>query len=287
MDSAADTKQTDPHDKQTDPHDVSPGLSTQEVELVARADERLAHAYEQIARADEQLARVTEQISKLEHDAARQSSDPKEPVNRVPRPSRGRPALRGFIGLLLTACICVAAFASQSSGETARLMISRWAPQLIPASSLPLEKPELAAQPSPPTVQVAAADAAVSQLPPPAQTAPQDAAPAAAPIPPELTQLLQTMARDLANVQQGIEQLKTSQEELARENARTAEQLKASQEQMARAIANASEQNLRPRTSAAPPPPTATSTRKPVSTPPTTQARAQTRAPVQLRPGQQ
>ena len=58
------------------------------------------------------------------------------------------------------------------------------------------------------------------------------------------------MARDLANVQQGIEQLKTSQEEMARENARTAEQLKASQEQMARVIANASEQNLRRRTSA-------------------------------------
>jgi hypothetical protein len=191
MDSTADTKQTDPHD-------VSPGLSTQEIELVARADERLAHDYEQVAR-------VNEQISKLEHDAARHSSDPKKPVNRFRRPSRGRPALRGSIGLLLTACICVAAFASQSYGETARLMISRWAPQLISASSLPLEKPELAALPSPTTVQVAAADAALSQLPPPAQTAPQDVAPAAAPIPPELAQLLQTMARDLANVQQGIE----------------------------------------------------------------------------------
>ena len=68
--------------------------------------------------------------------------------------------------------------------------------------------------------------------------------------PAEQTQLLQTMARDLASVQQEIEQLKASQAELARENARTAEQLKANQEQMARAIASASEQNLRPRTSA-------------------------------------
>lgn len=286
MDSTADTKQTDPHD-------VSPGLSTQEIELVARADERLAHAYEQIARADEQLARVNEQISKLEQDAARHSfdpkkpvnsSDPKKPVNRFRQPSRGRPALRGFIGLLLTAGICVAAFASQSYRETTGSMISRWAPQLILASSLPLEKPELAAQPGPPIVE---ADAALSQLPAPAQTAPQDVAPAAAPIPPELTQLLQTMARDLANVQQGIEQIKTSQEELASENARTAEKLKASQEQMARAIATAAEQNLRPRTSAALPAPIATPTRKPVSTLPPTQAGAQTRAPMQLRPGQQ
>ena len=114
MDSTPDTKQTDPHN-------VSPGLSTQGIELVSRADERLAHAYEQIARADEQLARVNEQTSKLEHDAAR-----KKAANRFRRPSRGRPTLRGFIALMLAAGICIAAFASHSYGETARLMISRF-----------------------------------------------------------------------------------------------------------------------------------------------------------------
>ena len=274
MDSSANTKQADSRD-------VSPGLSAQDIELVARADQRLAHAYEQIANADEQLARINEQISRMEYDAAR-----KKAVNKLRRPSRGRPALRGFIGLLLAAGICIAAFASQSYGETARLMISRWAPQL--ASSLPSATPKLDAQQSLPVVQVAAADAAISQLSPPAQTAPQDAAPV--PIPPEVTQLLQTMARDLASVQQEIGQLKASQEELARENARTAEQLKASQEQMARAIANASEQNLRKTsaaTSANPPPRIANPARKPVSTLPPKQARAQARAPVQLQSRQQ
>ena len=112
-----------------DPHDVSAGLSTQEIELVSRADERLTHAYEQIVRADEQLARVNEQISKLEQDAPRKKS-----ANRFRRPSHGRPALRGLVGLLLTAGICAAAFAWQSYGETARLMTSRWAPQLAAAS---------------------------------------------------------------------------------------------------------------------------------------------------------
>lgn len=276
MDSSVNTKQADPRD-------VSPGLSAQDVELVARADQRLAHAYEQIANADEQLARINEQISRMEYDAAR-----KKAVNKLSRPSRGRPALRGFIGLLLAAGICIAAFASQSYGETARLMISRWAPQL--ASSLPSATPKLDAQQSLPVVQVAAADAAISQLSAPAQTAPQDAAPG--PIPPEVTQSLQTMARDLASVQQEIGQLKASQEELARENARTAEQLKASQEQMARAIASASEQNLRPKasgaaTSANPPRSVANPARKPVSTPPQKQARAQARAPVQLQSRQQ
>jgi hypothetical protein len=273
MDPSANTRQTDPRD-------VSPGLSAQEIELVAGADERLAHAYEQIARADEQLARVNEQISKLERDAAQ-----KKHVNRLRPPSRGTSALRGFIGLLLTAGICVAAFASQSYGETARLMISRWAPQLAPASSLPLETPKFAAQQSPPAVQLAAADGALSQLPAPTQAAPQEA-PAAAPIPPELTQLLQTMARDLSNVQEGIQQLKTSQEEMVRENARTVEQLKASHEQMARAIAGASEQNLLRRTSATPPQPIATPARRSVSALPLTEARAQARAPTQLVPRQ-
>jgi hypothetical protein len=99
------------------------------------------------------------------------------------------------------------------------------------------------------------------------------------------------MARDLASVQQEIEQLKASQQELTRENARTAEQLKASQEQMARAISNASEQNLRLKpsvaTSAKPPLRVANTARKPVSTAPPKQARAQARAPVQLQSRQQ
>ena len=133
MDATANTKQADPRD-------VSPGLSMHDIELVARADERLAHAYEQIARVDEQ-------ISRMEYDAAR-----KKAANKARRPSRGRPALRGFIALLLTAGVCFAAFASQSYGETARQMISRWAPQL--ASSLPSAAPELAAQQSRPVVQV-------------------------------------------------------------------------------------------------------------------------------------
>ena len=281
MDSSSNTKQTDPRD-------AGPGLSTQDVELVARADERLAHAYEQIARADEQLSRVNEQISRMEYDAAQ-----KKAVNKLHRPSRGRPALRGFIGLLLTACICIAAFVSHSYGETARLMISHWAPQLAAASSLPLETPKLAAEQSAPAVRLAAADATVSQLPSPAQNAPQDAA--TTPISPEVTQLLQTMSRDLANVQQEVERLKAGQEELARENAGIAEQLKASQEQMTRAIANASEQKVQAGTSAAtsaatstnPPRPVASPSRKPVSTLPPPQARAQARAPVQLQSRQQ
>jgi hypothetical protein len=81
------------------------------------------------------------------------------------------------------------------------------------------------------------------------------------------------MARDLATLQQEIEQLKAGQEQMARDNANAAAQFKASQEQMARVVAKVfdakasevkpSEQSLRPRISAPPPRPTATPTHKP------------------------
>jgi hypothetical protein len=179
-----------------------------------------------------------------------------------------RPAVRGFTGLLLAACIGVAAIAWQSSyGDAAKEIIARWAPQRVVTSSPPLENPGLPAQPSPPTVQAAAAKTAPPQPAALAQTAPEDVAPTAAALSPELTQLLQSMARDLATLGQGIEQLKARQEQMVRDNAQAAEQLKASQEQMARLIAKASEQSLRRKISAPPPRPTATPTRKPVPTP--------------------
>ena len=88
---------------------------------------------------------------------------------------------------------------------------------------------------------------------PPAQTAP--VAPTTGPLPAELAQSLQTITRDLARVEQGIEQLKTSQEQISRDNAKLAEQLKASQEQMARLVAKPSEHTLPPKTAARPPRP--------------------------------
>jgi hypothetical protein len=239
--------------KPTDPRHV----------LTARADEELAQAYQQITSAGEEIARAEEQLSRLER-AARRAVPGK-------RPSLGR-AVRGFVGLMLAACIGVAAFVWQSPyGDAARRIIAGWAPQLVLTSSLRLEKPGLPAQPSPPTVQAAAAKAAPPQPAPLAQTAPEDVAPTVAALSPELTQLLQSMARDLATLGQAIEQLKVSQQQMARDHVNAVDLLRASQEQMARVIAKtseakASEQNLRPKISAPPPRPTAAPTRKPVPT---------------------
>jgi predicted FMN-binding regulatory protein PaiB len=277
------------------------GTTNPDAVLTVRADERLTHAYEQIARADEQLARVTEQLSKMERDAARRPS-----VVLGRPPARGRPVLRGFVGLVLAGCIAAAAFAWQSSyGEAARLTLAQWAPQLISTSPLWLAKPGNFAQPSPSTVQLAAVEATPAQPTPQMQTEVQSPAQNAASAPaqasPELTQLLQGMAHDLAIVEQGIEQLKASQERTAADQARTIEQLKANQEQMARLVAKSSdakssdarssdakssEKPSRPdpraKTPAPPPQPVANAAHKP----PPSQARARPQ-PVQLQPDKQ
>src|SRR5258708_38211633 len=104
--------------KETDPRHV----------LVARADEELAHAYEQITRAGEELARAEKQLSKLEHEAVLAN-----------RSLFDRPAVRGFTGLLLAACIGVTALASQSpDGDAVQEIISSWAPPpVLPVHASP------------------------------------------------------------------------------------------------------------------------------------------------------
>src|SRR5712675_817030 len=106
---------TKPDSKQTDSRHV----------LIARADEELAHAHEQITSAGEQIARAEKQLSKLEFAARRAVSD-----------KRGR-RVRGLIGLMLAACIGVAAMAWQSPYGAAQQIIARWVPQLVLTSSLP------------------------------------------------------------------------------------------------------------------------------------------------------
>jgi hypothetical protein len=258
--------------------------------LIARADERLAHAYQQIARADEELTRVSEQVAKMEREAAQPRSAepaPQPPPSAgpapQPAPSTGlaqqsrprRSALRALIGLALAAGIVVAALVLQSShGGAARLVVARWAQQLVSTPLLPPENPHLPAQPAPSTVRVAAAEAVPPQATPPAQTAPQNAAPTATAALPDQTQLLQAMARNLANLERDIEQLKANQQQMAGDNSKAIEALKASQEEMKRVLARVSEQNP-PRTSSPPTRPMP-SLRKPERTP---QVRARPRLP--------
>src|SRR5260221_9676819 len=141
--------------------------------------------FEQIALEDEQMARPSADDAARHPPAANNIQVPGD------RPWFGRSAVRGFVGLLLAACIGVAAVAWQSYGDAAKPIIARWAPQFV----LSLEKPGPPAQQSPPAVQTSAATAAPPQPAPLAQTAAEGVAPTAAP---ESAQLLQSMARDVA-----------------------------------------------------------------------------------------
>lgn len=258
---------------------VMPKPNEGDREPASRADERLAHAYGKIAGADEQLARLTERLKKME-----QEPPPRRPrIVPVSRPSRGRPALRGFIGLLLALCIGGVAFLSQSSyGEAAKPVIA-WAAPYV-GSWLPQAKEQLAEQPAPSGVRLAAADAASVQAAPSAPAGPQDSASPPVMAQAEQAQLLQTMASDLATMQQGIQELKASQEQLVSENAKTAEQLRASQEQVTRLVAKISELEQRARP-AAPPPPRPVAEPAPARRPVPAQASPQARAqPIQLQP---
>ncbi|WP_029079235.1 hypothetical protein [Bradyrhizobium sp. th.b2] len=183
---------------------------------------------------------------------------------------------RALAGLSLAACIVIAALALQSSyGGEAKLIAARWAPQLVSTPSLPPDDPPLTAQPAPPTVQVAAADAAPPQATPMVQTAPpQDAAPTANTALPDQTQLLQTIAHDLANLERNIEQLKADQQQMARESSKAIEELKASQEEMKRALAKVSEQRTLP-----PPTQSTPAVRKPERTSQPPYARLRPRIP--------
>jgi len=255
-----------PDPQATGPHDAS----------IVPADERLAHAHEQIVRADEQLARLSEQLAKMERDDAHPPSagaGPQLPPTQLPpaQSPPGRLALRAPVGLLLAACTIVAALVLHSSYGGG----ARWAPQLASTPSLPPESPPVLAQPAPSTIQVAAAEVAPPQATTLAQAAPQDAAPTATAAPPDQTQLLQTMARDLANLERNIEQLKANQQQMASDNSKAIAELKASQEEMKRVLAKVSEQNP-PRAS---PPPTqpAPTLRKPERTLQSSRARARPR----------
>jgi hypothetical protein len=224
--------------------------------LIARADEQLARAYEQIARADEQLARVSEQFSKIERDAAHDPS-----VGSAAQPPRGKPARRGLIGLLSVVCIVgivVAAFVLQSSHGGVMLIGAQRAPQLISTPSLQPKNPPAPAQPDPSPVQVTAAETMPSQAAPLSHTGPQDAATAASAAS-ELTQLLQKMTADIANLEKAMDQLKAKQDQIASDNEKAIEQLKTKQEDMARLLAKVSEQSALPKT----PPPSGGPTQSP------------------------
>jgi len=158
-------------------------------------------------------------------------------VNGVAASRRRRPigtmVVRTFATLLLTGCAGLAAMSWQSYGDAAKAMIAEWTPQSV-LTSLPLEKLGLSAQTPSASTETAASAAAPAQ----AAATPEAVATQSS----DSTQLLQSMARDLASVSQEVVELKAS-----------IEQLKANQQQISRDAAKPPAQNAQARIIAPPP----------------------------------
>jgi hypothetical protein len=242
--------QSTPNPNQTDPDDVL--VIAPDIVLVARSDK----AHDAIGRASDSQTHMAPDFSAgpsvLPVDTTFRAAAVNDVKVRGDRRSIGGRVIRACIGFLLAICLAVAASLWQSYGDAAKQIVARWVPQFALSSPSPQDNPE---QPGAAAVQASAAKAV-----PPAQTAAEGVASAGATLSAESTQLLQSMAGDLAHAQQEIEQLKTSiaelkasQQQMSRDTAKVSEarvsEAKASEARIAEA--KVSEQNLRSRLSAA------------------------------------
>jgi len=271
--------------------------------LLARGDEKPNGDYERIVR--EELARVQERLAqlapagmgappqvKIEPNAPHAgigdtnmlganvtafraaTIDGVEGASRRLSPKRG--VARFLIGLLVAGTIVGAGAAWTAYGEEVKPLVASFVPQIGATWSLVSEQVGLSGDQGTAPAQSASADSPAPQTTPPQPSASQAAAPASA----DVGQMLQSMARDIASLEQGIEQLKAGQEQMARDNAKLSEQLKASQEQLTRVMARASEPSLHPRPPLpAPPKPVVTAARRPAPAPVSTLPPPQTIAP--------
>ena len=188
-----------------------------------------------------------------------------DPVKGEARKSFGRRLLRGVIGMILTACVAGAAMLWQSHSDVVRQIVTKSVAPIIVALLSRKESPAVEEPSGSPVVQASVAPAA--SAPSASQNAADNPGSTAASPSPEAAQLLQSLARELANLRQDMEQMKAAIAEL-----------KASDDQMAREIVKASdratdkalEQALRPKVSMASPPqsqPIAIPVRKPPQPP--------------------
>ena len=268
--------QSTPNPNQTDPDDVL--VIAPDIVLVARADK----AHDAISRPSDSQTHMAPDFSAgpsvLPVDTTFRAAAVNDVKVRGDRRSIGGRAIRACIGFLLAVCLAVAATLWQTYGDATKQIVARWVPQFALSSSSPQDNPGLPGQPGAAAVQASAAKAV-----PPAQMAPEGVASTGATLSSESTQLLQSMAGDLAHAQQEIEQLKASvaelkasQQQMSRDTAKVSEarvsEAKASEARIAEA--KVSEQNLRSRLSAAVRRSAVASARKPIPPAPPPQTAA-------------
>lgn len=161
--------------------------------MIARLEKANARAYQQ-------LGRPGERAVKSDQDGLRHASDKQDPA-AAPELQSSR-ARRSFVVLIASLLVAagVTTFAWELPYGDAAKLVGQWTNPWVPV--------------------------------PQAQKAPRDGVPASPPISPEMTQRLQRMASDLANMEQQIEELKAGQKQTIRGDEALSEHFRTIQEQM-------------------------------------------------------
>jgi hypothetical protein len=246
--------QSEPNPQQIDPREVG----------IAPENGELGHVYKQVVR--EVLARIDQRLAELER------STPPDPSQAQRARSRSVAwigdrimfrgwAKRGLLGLLLSAGIVGAALAWQSlDRDTVKSLAARVTPQFVlnlvsakesqDAASQDATPQEAAPQEAAPAANMqAATDAAPAATSTTTDADARNSAAASVSLSAASDQsaLIQKMARDIEGLTQGMEQLRTSQDQMSRDNARAAEQFRASEDQLIRTILRMSDQTTQPK----------------------------------------
>jgi cytoskeletal protein RodZ len=181
---------------------------------IAEAHRLMAQADDKLVQFDE-LEKVNNETRDLSHERL---------AKLVKKSLSSRFAARIFVGLLALTCLGAAVVAwqpSQGHRET----------EPSSTSSVSIKKEGLLKQPATNSADLAAGMSAVAaETQAQGKLQPVPTTPVAAPMAPELAQQVQTLVRELANVEQGIGQLETEHSQIVHENGELIERLKATQE---------------------------------------------------------